>query len=285
MPQLPSGKHAGIDPEPFFQLIKDAEEGKFVHRLMAIADVTHLLPYLEVIELTPCVGHSGVSFSEDSNPRPVEFDKIATGVTLNHLEQLTGLWTPDDLAAFRAFIDEERNLHYRMSLLEVAIQTQKAIAKSGAFLPKLLAHWWLAGVHPAQEEGWDDDDSPDWDDYDLFVALSTIATGIDEGQVRDASGHNAVMMTKAFLGIVIQETEQLVSHLKGLTADGVREIASELRELRAFENAPAKTRNWIHAQGRENAKALCSSFDGAVLREIDRVAADILALSFVSPDD
>ena len=285
MPQLPSGKHAGIDPGKFFQLIKDAEEGKFVHRLMAITDATHLLPYLEVIELTPCAGHSGVSFSEDSNPRPVEFNKISTGVTLNHLEQLEDLWTPDDLTAFHAFIGEDRNIHYRKSLLEVSVQAQKTITDSGSFLPKLLAHWWLAGVHPAQEEGWDDDDSPDWDDYDLFVALSTIASGIDESQIQDASGHNAVMMTKAFIGIVIQDTEELVSHLKNLKADGVRELACELRELRAFESVPAKTRKWIHEQGREDAKALCSSFDGSVLRKIDRAAADILALSFVSPDD
>jgi hypothetical protein len=285
MPQLPSGRHAGIDPAPFHQLISDAQQGKFVHRLMGITEDSHLLRYLEVVDLIPSQGPKGIAFAEGSSPRPAEFEMARTGVMLDRLDDLGNSWTSEDLAAFRDFLGEERNLRYRKDLLQAASDAQEYLARSKNFMAQLLTQWWRAGVHPAQEEGWQDDDSMAWDDYDLFVALSTIANGFEEDAVEDPAAHSALMMTKAFLAILIQEIDGFHDQVAGVTAEGVRKVAAELRERKLFDGMPEQQRTWIHGQGVQNAKAICTAFDGSALRNVDRIAADILALAFVSGED
>ena len=154
MPQLPSGRHAGIDPAPLFRLLKDAESGRFVHRLMAITDDSALFPYLEVIELLPAAENDGVSFSALSADRPCEFIKRCTGVMADKIDKFQGLWAPEDIEAMKQFLDEPRAVQTRRMLFEKALKVQEHIKTSGSYIARIQALWWLEGVHPAQEEGW-----------------------------------------------------------------------------------------------------------------------------------
>lgn len=285
MPQLPSGRHAGIDPGPLNQLIKGAQAGQFVHRLMAITEDKHVLPYIEVIELVPIRDGAAVSFTQDSADRPCDFEKLPTGVTLDRLDDLGDRWPKEDMERFRSFVDEDRNARYRMDLFKEVCEVQLAIERDGDFLARLQALWWKAGVHPAQTEGWQDDDSPVWDDYDLFVALSAIVAGMDENDHMDESARHALMMTKAFVAIVIQDIPGFAGRIANLRSDKVREMANELRELGVLDEMPVERRRWFHSQGREAASVLCGAFDGDDLRHIDREAANILSLVFVSKEE
>lgn len=285
MPQLPSGRHAGIDPSPLDQLIKGAQTGQLVHRLMAITEDRHVFPYIEVIELVPLRDGAAVSFTQESADRSCKFEKSPTGVTLDRLDDLGDRWSKEDLESFHSFVDEDRNVRYRMDLFNEVRAVQLAIEREGDFLARLQALWWKAGMHPAQTEGWQDNDSPVWDDYDLFVALSAIVAGMDENNPMDGSARHALMMTKAFVTIVIQNTPGFAGRIANLESGKVREMANELRDLGVLDEMPVERRRWFHSQGREAASVLCGAFDGDDLRHISREAANILSLVFVSKEE
>jgi hypothetical protein len=285
MPQLPSGRHAGIDPARLFQLFKDAESGRFVHRLMAISAERHLLPHIEILELVPAVGQGDAKFNAASSPRPCEFMSCPTGVTVDKLGALSGDWPSEDVEGFRKFLETEQAAGYLGKLLEEARRRQKSIAAGGPFVARIQALWWQAGIHPAQEEGWEDGDSSMWDDYDIFVALSVLLMGLDKS-ADDLSpeARQAVDLTMATLALVIQELPDVNQWSAECSGDLVREIASGLREKGLLEELPADKRQWFHRQFREAAIALCSAIDGSVLRAIDREGAMIASLAFVSSD-
>lgn len=70
MPQLPSGRHTAIHPDPLFKLFDQAAHGVFVNVLMQIEDESHLLPLLEVLELVPTEGSGDAEFNPSSVARP-----------------------------------------------------------------------------------------------------------------------------------------------------------------------------------------------------------------------
>jgi tetratricopeptide (TPR) repeat protein len=154
MPQLPSGRHAGIDPAPLFQLFKDAEMGRFVHRLMAITNEAGLLRYLEIVELLPTDANGISQFNPLSVPRPGEFIEKGTGVMADKIDRLGMEWPQGDINAFNHFLSEPRAVELRARLLQKVHERQNHLKTSGEFVARIQAWWWQAGVHPAQEENW-----------------------------------------------------------------------------------------------------------------------------------
>jgi hypothetical protein len=157
MPQLPSGRHAGIDPAPLFHLFKEAEGGRSVHHLMAITDEAALLPYLEVIELLPAEVGGNAKFNPLSAPHTGQFMEIRTGVMADKIDDLCPEWSQDDLEALKRFLSEPRAVELGTRLLQKTLERQNHIKTNGEFVARIQAWWWQAGVHPAQEENWTDD--------------------------------------------------------------------------------------------------------------------------------
>ncbi len=280
MPQLPSGRHVGLSQDPLARLVTDAREGKFVHRLMAITEVSHLAPFLEVLELVEIDGDNQVTVAEGSNHLPGNFRSIESGVHLDRLEVLP--WPIEDIEALRTFATSPRNVSWMQQRLADVVAAKQEIAQGGEFVARLQAAWWSAGVHPAQEEGWTDEDSSVWDIYDLWAALARLHLGLasrEEGLDRGA--FDAFMITGATLRMLVRSLPETLSSI--LAADSpVREVAAVLRAASALDVLPENRREWQREQFLACAEALGNSIDGADLREIDRESANIVALAFVT---
>lgn len=68
MPQLTSGRHAGLSFAPLEFLIREASEGRSVHQLMAIESLDHLDAYAVAVEFTPVSTGGRAILAEGSLP-------------------------------------------------------------------------------------------------------------------------------------------------------------------------------------------------------------------------
>lgn len=156
MPQLPSGRHVGISPD-LDELWHDALNGRHVHVLMAIDSFEDVKPFISVVELIPSEqpSESGVGLDPLSTPFPLaNFIAQPTGFGLNQMAALAARWPASDVFAFEQWLAEPA-CQSKFDALMVDIRNmQRDIFKEGSYLARVTAGWWVAGCHPAQEEGW-----------------------------------------------------------------------------------------------------------------------------------
>ena len=282
MPRLPSGRHAGIDSAPLFQLIKDAEVGRFVHRLMAITEEAAILPYMEIMELLPTEGRGNVKFNPLSAPHPGEFMEKRTGVMADKIDSLGSEWSQDDIDALKRFLSEPRAVELRGKLFQKALERQNFIKTSGEFVARVQAWWWVAGVHPAQEENWADEDEQ-LADVRESLAKQHIAAGCDCEHQEDWTGaieqyrkalalnvadprvryfgHNNLAYSFLQLGqyeeaephclaaIEIRDEQYNAHKNLGLAREGLgRYVEAAISFINASSRAPGNTRAWLHLQ-------------------------------------
>lgn len=109
---------------------------------------------------------------------------------------------------------------------------------------------WKAGLHWAQEEGyekvWGDEDSPEWDTYDMLAALATIVAYVANYPDVYAKHRNAFDRASGMW-------QMLLGHypfLRQRVASGisVREIARAWREAGHLDELPADKQEWLHNQ-------------------------------------
>lgn len=158
---LTSGRRIGVDPHKLFQLFKDAAQGQWVHRLMAISGGDALYRFLEVIELLPDAGDGEVSVSlnQSSQPLPGRFLAKPTGVFAHKLEDLSPSWSSGEIEELRDFLREPRTKELCTKLLHEVCRQQELLLSSGSnSTARLLALYWKEGCHPAQEENWSDEE-------------------------------------------------------------------------------------------------------------------------------
>lgn len=282
MPQLTSGRHAGLSFAPLESLIREASEGRAVHQLMAIESLDHLDAYAEAVELTPVSTGGRAVLADGSSPTNLQFDDTDTGVHFDALDRLVDRgWTPEEVVEFREFWQSSsRAQDMKAVALSRAREAQSWLLEHGPFVARLAALWWRAGCHPAQEEEWDDSDPSTWDDYDLLVAIRRLATVLTPSieQFNDHAARDAILRAQACAelpGRHIANWDDAISANAGLTTLAA---AAKLRDQRILEVLPVDARQWFRAQFADIAAALADNIDGEVLRKADREATLIAVL-------
>lgn len=284
MPQLPSGRQVAINPTDLEILVENADNPANVHRLMAIQSETDLYPYVNVLYLLPeaeALGRAmNLEFRNDALPRPPGLALVASGFTLSDWDALTAEWTDDDRVAFRQFL-ETRCKSILAGWLQLVRDVQRTLPQSASFTTRILAGWWLAGIHPAQEEGWAESDvgSPVWDDADLLAAIGQLVQAIES----DSSAHDWRIGARlnAFWHIVRQQIPEVAGW--SLAGRPVRACAEEARSGGWLARASERDRGWVHEQGIVECVCAWNSL-GEHLREIAPQACGIIELVALSPE-
>jgi hypothetical protein len=252
MPMLPSGRHVALDPRPLQALLADAEYAPNIHHVMALKTWPDLMKWIGVLILVPesQAGEDRIptEFSAQSLPLPEGLVAIPGGFRLDKLDKFTRDWSAEDRAAMREFVDGRARAFFD-TFLESA-EVCRSRLRQGSLDGRVLSRWYELGVHPAQEEGWDADDSPEWDTYDALAALSSALAAMRSAKL-PAGYDEPRMRIGAFWNIALQQVPGL-----GESADGAspRRVAAGWREQGLLDRGDPER---IHAI-REQAVTECS---------------------------
>lgn len=287
MPMLPSGQHVGIDPAPLLETIYNADHSTKVHHLMAINTVQDVWPLLEIVYFVPLAPGEESMEIKTLSPLPPGMKRVRSGVCLDRREELAMQWTAPDRQAFEDFLCEPRMREQIQVWLGFAKQAQQEQLRSGSLASRILAGWHLAGIHPAQEEGWEEGDAaplPDgrqaweWDSYDALAAYMRIA-----GRVRQGVGLLERWLPRAegYLGVAYQRLPGLAEF--GFSdAESSRDLATRLRDAKLLDNAPMLTAKWIQEQLIVECNQIYDSEGFDDLRPVMRGDTDIIELVALS---
>jgi hypothetical protein len=285
MPQLPSGRHVAIDPKRFSELIKNAAHFGNVHKVMAIDSIPTLLPWLDVMYLVePGTENQDLKkyeLADNSFTPPPGFLALNTNCKLSQWGLLAEEWSTEDRAAMQAFLDSERCNHYLRKFVYAAKLQQELFQESDDFLPKLLASWYAAGVHPAQEENWNEDDSSIWDTYDMLAAVGDVVQYLAD---KDE-------LYKLHFDIFDRATgvwQMLLSHYPFLCEPStfkseVRAVAKAWRGASYLAELPDEKQQWIHQQLIIECTNLWNHADDVLSKHCPK-AYDIIVLVTLSPE-
>lgn len=158
MPQLPSGREIGLQPERLEKLYQEAWEGRFVHEFMMIENTRDLLPYIDIVELKPAVGGRTVQLDPRSQAEGKAFHRVGSQISLDKVHLLAGAWPAGDIAALGEFLASERARKFLDHALARIREGQQRILAEAHPLARMQAVWWREGCHPLQEEGESIDD-------------------------------------------------------------------------------------------------------------------------------
>lgn len=282
MPQLTSGRHVGLSFAPLEVLIREASEGRAVHQLMSIETQGQLDAYAEVVELTPVAASGRAVLADGSIPTDLQFDDTDTGINFDALDKLIDRgWTSAEILEFREFWQSSSRAQAMKDVaLTRAREVQSWLLEHGPFVARLAAMWWRAGCHPAQEEGWEDDDPSTWDDYDLLVAICRLADVLVPriDQIDDHAARDAILRAQACANIPGREIANWCNSLSAVVGLPTLAAAANLRNQNILEILPSDARQWFRSQFADIATALVDNIDGAILRDADREAALIATL-------
>jgi hypothetical protein len=153
MPRLPSGRHVAVDSSPLQELVDGAYQGKFVHVLMAITEIEHLFPHVNVLYFRPKSGKEGETpVSTHSNALPEDLEPFPSGYNLTTIHAECELWPGEDQVAFSEFLNDSKRRVFFEEILAAIRDHQERLLAQPTTVPGLMAHWWKQGCHPLQEE-------------------------------------------------------------------------------------------------------------------------------------
>lgn len=124
--RLPSGRIAGYDPAPLFDLMDRARGGMDVREFMAIRNLPDLMSHIAVVEMVqPEEWESRSIFHDDDPPRLKSRKDMQTGITQNRLEELG--WPEQDMREFAEFLDRLPQRNHRCAMLRRVILLQQTL--------------------------------------------------------------------------------------------------------------------------------------------------------------
>lgn len=253
MPQLPSGRHVAIDPYPLAALLDDADNPANIHKILAIDSISLLKSWFEVaFFVTPEEANGAgidTKLGKGSLTPPPGLVTLRTGCPLSRWEALAADWSEEDQAAMKSFLNEPRCKDYMDYQLSVVRKQQQDFLISDNSTIRLLAGWWKAGVHPAQEEGWDQvwgkEESPRWDSYDMLAALGNVVAYVSTHPEAYQAHANAFDRATGLW----QTLSSCHPFLQEFDAElAVRDVARAWREAGHLNGTPPDKQEWLHKQ-------------------------------------
>lgn len=160
MPMLPSGRQVGLSPAPLVALLENADHFGNIHKVMALKSWDDLLPWIEVLFFVPHADSKDLEtgqLSDDSLPAPPGLVAVRSGYRLSDWQAHTQGWSEADRAAMHEFLDRRAREHFEPHLAHARGLQEKLQEGEGGGLAQTLAGWHRLGIHPAQEEGWEED--------------------------------------------------------------------------------------------------------------------------------
>jgi hypothetical protein len=173
-----------------------------------------------------------------------------TGTPLSDWESLASEWSEEDKQSMYEFLFEPHTLAYLEERLAYVRQLHQDFLRSDNLLIKMNAAWWLAGVHPAQEQGyaeiWGDEDSPEWDTYDMLAALHNVVDYVVTHPETYELHRNTFDRAASIWDVLTSHYPFLRQHFSSDAT--VREIARAWREERDIDPLPVSKQKWIYDQ-------------------------------------
>lgn len=153
MPQLPSGKHFALDPSPLQKVVSEAYDGLAAHELMAIENIDQLFSHINVLYFRPAEETPySLPFAKFSIVPPDGLEPYFSGFNLISIQDEFDSWDHEDQKAFVKFLNEKRTNNFLEDLLETVKEYQGQLTKHPSTLQGMLALWWKLGIHPLQDD-------------------------------------------------------------------------------------------------------------------------------------
>lgn len=154
MPQLPSGRHVALEPQPLNQLIDDVvnERAVAIWPLLAIASPNDCINHFELVYMEPTGDGDTPSLATGSVPLDAALRKVHTGLTLGDVLADTSDWSREDKEFFCEFLSSERVQAFLAHHFDHVQEVQAELREHGSSLQKWEAQTWAAGCHPLQDE-------------------------------------------------------------------------------------------------------------------------------------
>lgn len=154
MPQLPSGRHVALEPEPLNKLIDDVvnERTAAIWPLLAMECPNDCIKHFELVYMeTSCDGDIP-SLAKASVPIDSALRKVHTGLTLSDVLADTSDWSSEDKEFFCEFLSSERVQAFLVDHFDHVQKVKTALLEHGSSLQKWQTQTWLSGCHPLQNE-------------------------------------------------------------------------------------------------------------------------------------
>ena len=223
MPQLPSGRHVAIGPDPFVELISDVTG---FGNLLKITKITCLQDLHEWFDILFFVekNESGSDYafpalSANSLIPPPDLVLVNSGYRVSAWQKLSEDWSNEDRQAMIDFIDSDRFTENFSQHLKKIFDIQKT------------AHT---------------NDSPFWDTYDMLAALRNVVHYIVGKPEQYQTQRNAFDRISGTWQMLTGNYE----FLRRINTEdrSVRGIASAWRNEAHLEQLPEDKQRWIFSQ-------------------------------------
>lgn len=153
MPQLPSGKHIGLYPNPLHEILEEAYNGFKVHELMMIKQQEDLFQYIEVLyfKLKEESEFRDDRYFSFSVVPPEELMPYPSGFNLISIQDELKNWEDRDKKSFVNFLNSKRTEHFFEEIIQTVQDVQNELLDNPTTLQGILATWWKLGIHPLQD--------------------------------------------------------------------------------------------------------------------------------------
>jgi len=153
MPQLPGGRHVGIELAPLNKLIKDIVSGKsrVIWPLMAIEEPNDLWRHIAIVYFERIRSDKVVNLNQNSLPIDAELKPVYTKLLVSDVFTSECDWSEDDKAAFANFLNSERAKPMIDQAILRVTKVQETLLTKGSPIQQWEINAWKAGCHPLQE--------------------------------------------------------------------------------------------------------------------------------------
>ena len=160
MPQLPSGRHVGLETHPLESLLEADPGGTRLPELLRIRTREHLTPYLDVVVFEPSPEGHEVILTDGFAALPICLRSRLTPYTVATLpvgrpERSWPDWNSSDDPAWREFLASPR-VHAQLDALLATVEARRdALRHHGTPHEQVQIQMWDTQCHPMQAQNGD----------------------------------------------------------------------------------------------------------------------------------
>lgn len=263
MPQLPSGRYIGIHCLGGAEIIRKYSDTHPEASLLTLGieiaemdSIEELPSYISILFLRESNSPTDMSLDSRSQSIPTDAEPYASGFTLADQSIFTADWPEEDKRAFAEFLQSERVVRYFEDNLKQVIRAGK---------------WYQENLQAMMDEVCGDDTGdilPEWDDYDLIVALRIFADMAKPEEARQIDlWHRMNAMHRHW-----EEGFPGLASIDMKTGKSLQNLSGKLRDQLALAGCADDTRKWLHRQNVVFANDLSDIYEPEALGGINREA-------------